>query len=128
MQWFYYRTIKFQSKRKYVVEEEIVETETESKQQKLQEQPEKPTISTDSPSSSSTTVVVKKPTAKTWNKSIGGLSRNGPLVVKKSQSGGEKVAIATTSKNNVEESGSENKIVSNGLSLLGAYSDSENSD
>lgn len=108
-----------------MVEEEIVEAEAESKQQKLQE----------TSTSTSQSVVKKAAAAKTWSKSIGGLTKKGPLVglvkVKKPQSSSAAVSATTTSQSSVAASSSKNeesRTVSNGLSLLGAYSDSDNSD
>lgn len=114
------------------MEEEIVDGEPESKQQKLQEQP------TSSSNERLPPVFTKKvSSSESWNKSVGGLRKKGPLVglvkVKKPQnnSGASTVVeaeIKTDAVASSHQNAAENKPALNGLSLLGAYSDSDNSD
>lgn len=125
------------------MEEEIVDAELESKQQKMDEQQET-SHAEQSTSSSSKKVALPKAAPvlskkvasnESWNKSVGSLRKKGPLVglvkVKKPQNNGgaseeeKKPEEAVTSSHQQAE---ENKPASNGLSLLGAYSDSETSD
>lgn len=130
------------------MEEEIVDAESEVKQQKLggEDETERRPSSSTSEGITTAKVSVVTPVAKkvstneSWKKSVGGLSKKGPLVglvkVKKSQNGdGESSSNAAgkmeEKKNDaaaLSQSNAENKLAANGLSLLGAYSDSESSD
>lgn len=100
-----------------------------------------PSTSSEKNTSQASTLTKK---AETWNKSIGGLSKKkksltGLVKVKNPQNDNTVAAptdkksdpISTSHQNNDAESNlktDSNKTVSNSLSLLGAYSDSDNSD
>lgn len=81
------------------------------------------------------TTIKKTSNNESWNKSVGSLNKKGLLVglvkVKKPQTdvdnGSESVSTKDVKKNKSDSTETANN-ASNGLSLLGAYSDSESSD
>lgn len=117
-----------------MLEEEVVEDEPEAKVLKNAEE----THITATASNSSTTTELsesrkteqpkKQLSTNSWNKSVGGISRKGGLAglvkIKKNQENDENVVASSSQNNPVKTTSS----VSNGLSLLGAYSDSDNSE
>lgn len=142
---FYFRTVKFQSKRKFIAEEEIIDTEYDNKQPKLNEQQGQSCIvnipSSDGVTStiSTSTTIKKAPATAVWNKSVGGSSRrilSGLVKMKKTQSnkvvtlpkkidkGADTVTSLPTKTDSSSNSENPESIASS-LSLLASYSDSE---
>lgn len=133
---FIFRSVKFQSaqKRKVIVEEEIIEEESSSKTQKLTEDTKQLDPSKES---------MNKPSSSdnSWNRSVGVIPRKNALsgLVKIKNQKTETVNSSTSSitstssstSNMISSSGSnsnENEVTStNGLSLLGTYSGSDES-
>lgn len=145
---YFFRSVKFQSsqKRKVVVEEEIIEEmsdndEPETKTQKVDDVQNKTEII--DPLIESTASASKKPSTSTsntqsWNRSVGVISRKNALTglvkVKKQDSASsssvlkdnnESKSDASESTNQEQKTVSNEAPTTNGLSLLGAYSDSD---
>lgn len=141
----YIKTVKFQSsgKRKVVTEEEIIEDGDTSgpsaiKQSKLDSKTNSSSTeilvdtSTDTAASSRVLTMSAKPKASadnTWNKSIGGLGKKklvGLVKIKSKETTEENKSSTTTTDSVIPQKAPET--TGNGLSLLGAYSDSDESE
>lgn len=118
-----------------MLEEEVVEDEPEAKLSKSSDETQFTTASNLTTAEHNDSKKAEQPKKQlgtnSWNKSVGGISRKGGLAglvkIKKNQGNEEKnenIVASSSQSNSVETT----QNVSNGLSLLGAYSDSENSE